>query len=390
MTVPEIATFSFPTTIDFGVGAVGRLSQRIAELGTSRPLVVTDAGLMKTDALAKVRAALDAARVRFTTFSGVEPNPTDDNVDAGVSAFKYDDCDLVIAVGGGSAIDVGKAVRLHATHAAPLIQYDDARDGASRIRREMPPMIALPTTAGTGSEVGRSAVITVRQVGRKVVIFSPHLIPNVAICDPALTVGLPPHLTAATGMDAMSHNLEALVANGYHPICDAISLQGIALIGTNLRKAVSDGADLLARHNMMMAALMGAIAFQKGLGAAHSLAHPLSTELGMHHGLANALVLAHVVAFNRDAARDAYIRAAHYFGPPGPRAGGDDAIDGLIAGLKQLNADIALPASLSAAGVPREALPTLADKAFEDGCHALNPRECTRDDLLALYEAAYG
>jgi len=395
MNAPGVTTFSFPTTIDFGVGAVDRLGQRIAELGASRPLVVTDAGLVETEAFAQVRRALDDARRQFAVFSGVQPNPTDEHVEAGAVALKYDDCDIIVAVGGGSAIDVGKAVRLRSTHAEPLIRYDDARDGASRISSEMPPMIALPTTAGTGSEVGRSAVITIGEVARKVVIFSPHLIPDVAICDPALTVGLPSHLTASTGMDALSHNLEAVAAVGYHPMCEAIGLQGIALVAANLRQAVADGKNLVARHNMLMASMMGAIAFQKGLGAAHSLAHPLGTELNMQHGLANALVLPHVVQFNRDAARESYLRAAHYLGLPRPGTGasegpeGDETIDAFIAAIEQLSSDTGLPASLSAAGVSRDCLTDLADKAYEDGCHAFNPRKCTRDDLLALYEAAY-
>ncbi len=390
MSVPPLSTFSFPTTIDFGVGALARLGQRITELGTSRPLVVTDAGLRKTAAFERVSETLEAARVSYVVFDGVRPNPTDENVESGTAALRYDACDIVVAVGGGSAIDVGKCIRLRSTHAEPLIEYDDAQDGASRIRSEMPPMIAVPTTAGTGSEVGRSAVITIGEVGRKVVIFSPYLIPNVTICDPELTVSLPPHLTAATGMDALSHNLEAVAARGYHPVCDAIGLQGIALVGRNLRQAVADGTDLSARHNMLMASMMGGIAFQKGLGVAHSLAHPLSAELDMHHGLANALVLPHVVRFNRNAARDAYVRAAHFFGVTRPeQAPSEDAIDAFAAAIKQLVADSGLPTSLSDAGVSRNDLPRLADKAHEDVCHQLNPRPCATDDLLALYQAAY-
>jgi len=389
MNVPTVSTFSFPTTIDFGVGAVERIPIRISRLNGSRPLLVTDAGFLGTAAFERVKHVLDAAKLRFTVFSGVQPNPTDENVEAGATAFKYDECDIVLAVGGGSALDVGKAIRLRSTHGGPLIEFDDARDGASRIGSHMPPMIAVPTTAGTGSEVGRSAVITIGQVGRKVVIFSPYLIANVAICDPELTVGLPPHLTAATGMDALSHNLEALAAKGYHPICDAIAQQGIELVAANLRKAVSNGKDLEARSNMLMASMMGAIAFQKGLGAAHSLAHPLSTECGMNHGLANALVLPTVVEFNRDAATAAYVRAARCFGLPEAQAGGKTAVDALIAAMKKLCADTGIPKSLSAAGVKRELLPRLADKAFEDACHQSNPRGCTRDDLLKLYETAY-
>ncbi len=395
MTVPAVTTFSFPTTIDFGVGALDRLVRRIGELGAARPLLVTDSGLVETDAFARVREVLDAARLSFDVFSGVQPNPTAENVEEGTAAMTSEQHDMVVAVGGGSALDVGKAIRLRSTHAGPLLTYDDADGGMARIRHEMPPMIAVPTTAGTGSEVGRSALITIGEVERKVIISSPYLMPNVAICDPALTVGLPPHLTAATGMDALSHNLEAVAAAGYHPLCDAIGFQGIALVSRHLRQAVADGGELEARHHMLMASMMGAIAFQKGLGAAHSLAHPLSTEVDMHHGLANALVLPHVVDFNRDAARQAYLRAAHYAGVPGPmskdadRAATDKTIDAFIAAIERLSADVGLPASLAAAGVSPDSLPRLADKAFEDACHTFNPRKCTRDDLLGLYEAAY-
>ncbi len=389
MSNSDVQTFSFPTTIEFGPGAIERLPGRIASLGASRPLLVTDAGMLKTDAFERVKRVLDTAKIRFSVYSGVQPNPMSANVDDGAAAFKYDECDIVLAVGGGSPIDAGKAIRLRSTHSEALIEFDDARDGASRIRGQMPPMIAVPTTAGTGSEVGRSAVITIPEVGRKVVIFSPHLMANVAICDPQLTLALPPFLTAATGMDALSHNLEALAAKGYHPICEAIAYQGVALVAANLGRAVKDGKDIEARKNMLMASMMGAIAFQKGLGAAHSLAHPLSTEVNMQHGLANALALAHVVRFNRDAAADAYVRAARAFGLPQADAGTQKAVDALSQAIAQLNADIGLPTTLSAAGVKRDLLPLLADKAFEDACHQCNPRTCSRNDLFALYEAAF-
>ena len=394
-----VSTFSFPTTVDFGAGAIGRLADRARQLGGTRLLVVSDRGLEPTPALAKVRAQLDAGGVAYALFFDVHPNPVEADVDAAADVYRREQCDLVVGVGGGSALDAAKAVRLRVTHDEPLAAYDDLADGASRVRDVLPPMIAVPTTAGTGSEVGRACVVTIPSLGRKVVIFSPCLIPTVAIDDPELTVGLPAHLTAATGMDALVHSLEALVATGYHPLAEAIALEGLRLCARSLARAVEQGSDIGARTDMMMASMMGAIAFQKGLGATHSLAHPLSSELGMHHGLANALCVEPVVRFNRDAAAYGYVRAACCFGyagsdpavgAPEPITGRHEAIDFLVDTLGRLRHEIGIPASLRAAGVPRDALPGLADKALEDGCHQGNPRPCTRDDLLGLYEQAYG
>ena len=221
------------------------------------------------------------------------------NVEDGLEAYRRGNCDGVIGLGGGSPLDAAKAIRLVATHPFPLEQYDDQLDGAARIHANVPPMIAIATTAGTGSEVGRSTVIILEATDRKTVIFSPHLMPNVALADPELTLGMPPKITAGTGLDALTHNVEAYLALGYHPLCDAIALQGAKLAIQNLPRAVQDGNDLEARSNMMMAAMMGAVAFQKGLGAVHSLAHPLSSIAHLHHGTTNGILLPHVLEFNR-------------------------------------------------------------------------------------------
>ena len=266
-----LSTFSFPTTILFGAGAIEELPKELAKRGMRRPLLVTDAGLARAAVFERVSKLIPGAPV----FSGVEPNPTEQNVLDGVARYRECACDGIVGLGGGSPLDAAKAIRLKITHAAPLAEYDDLLDGGNRISSNLPPYIAVPTTSGTGSEVSRSAVITIAATNRKTVIFSPHLIPSLALGDPALTVALPPHITSGTGMDAFTHNVEAYLAKGYHPVCDAIALAGAKLAWQNLPRVMDAPADLEARSNMMMASMMGAIAFQKGLGAVHSLAHPL-------------------------------------------------------------------------------------------------------------------
>jgi 4-hydroxybutyrate dehydrogenase len=309
-------------------------------------------------------------------------NPIEKNVHDGVAAFRAHNADLVIAVGGGSPLDVGKLVRLGVRHKRPLVDYDDATGGDRFITADVPPMIAVPTTAGTGSEVGRSGVVTLDVNRRKTVIFSPHLLANVAILDPELTRALPAFLTAATGFDALTHCLEAYVAKGDHPMADGIALEGLRLVAQHLERAVSHGDDLEARGGMMKAAMMGAVAFQKGLGACHSLAHPLSSECGLHHGLANALGLPAEVEFN---AVVAAARLAH----ASQALGGEPTAAGCAEVLRGLRARIGLPDGLQKAGVPREKLERLAELAFEDACHQNNPKACTRDDLRRLYDASF-
>ena len=386
-----LSRFSFPTSILFGAGALAELPAELARAGCRRPLIVGDAGLRAAGLLDRVTGTLAAAGVPLHVFEGVEPNPVTANVEAGAAAYRDGGCDGVVAVGGGSPLDVGKAVRLRVTHSGPLAQYDDVKGGAEKIHGGMPPMVAIPTTAGTGSEVGRSAVITMADetgVVRKTVIFSPHLMPTVALCDPELTIGLPPRLTAATGMDALTHNVEAYLSLGYHPLCDAIALEGTRLAVTHLRAATHNGADLKARAGMMMAAIMGATAFQKGLGATHSLAHPLSSVAGLHHGLANALLLPTVLRFNLPAVEERMAdlaRAARLTDDPSPPIGARE----LINAVEELNQELDLPRRLREVGVDEEQLPALAALAIQDGCHLLNPRPCGEADLLALYRSSW-
>jgi alcohol dehydrogenase class IV len=353
---------------------VNRLPDELKKRNVRRPLLVTDPGLERTTVFERIHKLAPAAAV----FSKVDPNPTEQNVLDGTAAYREAGCDGVIALGGGSPLDAAKAIGLMATHQGSLAEYDDLLDGSNRISSNLPPYIAIATTSGTGSEVGRSAVITIKATNRKTVIFSPYLIPSIALADPELTVDLPPHITAGTGMDAFTHNVEAYLAKGYHPMCDAIALAGAKLVWDNLPRVMVNPHDLEARSNMMMAAMMGAVAFQKGLGAVHSLAHPLSTECGMHHGTTNAILLPVVLEFNQPAVPDRIRDLGGLFG------GGDVA-----ERVRELNRKASIKPRLRDWGVAESILPSLADKAVQDGCHQFNPRPCTREDLLNLYRQAY-
>ena len=293
--------------------------------------------------------------------------------------YKDFGADFLVAVGGGSPLDTAKLIALKTTHERPLVDYDDATGGDRFIGANVPPIIAIPTTAGTGSEVGRSGVVTLEANHRKTVIFSPHLLAKVAILDPELTVSMPARVTAATGFDALTHCLEAYCSLGDHPMADAIALGGLELCAQHLARAVEQGADLDARGGMMKAAMMGAVAFQKGLGACHSLAHPLSSEKGMHHGLANALCLPAVVDFNQSVVGAKLDRV---------RAILDPSAKTCADALRALRKHVGLPGGLGAEGVTKADIPKLADKAMEDACHRSNPRPCTKDDLARLYAAS--
>ena len=371
---PSLSTFSFPTTIRFGIGAVAQLSSELAMLGMSNPLVVTDSGLLTTPAFARLTDALGGCG---SVFSNVHPNPTEEDVTATADAYRRAACDGVIAFGGGSALDVGKAVRLLIRRPEKsLREFDWTADWNS-----LAPLIAIPTTAGTGSEVGRSSVIIVD--GRKEVFFQPALLAALVILDPELTRDLPPKLTAATGADALTHCIESFTSPVFHPLCDGVALEGIHLIMQALPRAVSDGGDLEARGKMLIGAAMGAIAFQKDLGATHSLAHPLSSICAMHHGLANALCLPHVMSFNAERKPGLYRRVASAMGCE--RADDRSAIDA----VRTLFAGIGLRGGLRAHGATEEHLEALVAQAIEDGCHATNPVPVTREDLRRLYEQAF-
>jgi 4-hydroxybutyrate dehydrogenase len=383
-----IAIMSWPTRVLLGPGALARLGEEVARLGMRRPLVVTDPGVVRAGIAGKIHAGLAAAGLAFGRFEEVQSNPTDRDVTAGLAAYRAAGCDGLVAVGGGSSIDVAKLVQLLTTHEPPLSRYDDAAGGDRHVRGDLPPLVAIPTTAGTGSEVGRSGVATLPDTGRKTVIFSPHLMPRCAICDPELTLGLPPSLTAWTGMDAFTHGLEAYVATGFHPLADAVALDAIGRAARALPAAVRDGEDLDARTGMMIAALEGAMAFQKGLGAAHALAHALGPVSGVHHGLANAVVLPAVVAWNRPACAPRLARVAIAMGEV---EGGSDETLALraVERIGRLAREVGIPARLREVGVREADLPAVARKAFEDASHRTNPRPCSEADLLALAREAY-
>src|ERR1700690_2213382 len=370
-------TWSFPTTIVFGAGAVNALADHVKRIGTTRVLLVCDAGVVRVGIAARVRALLDASGVAVSVFDAVDPNPVEKNVFDGVAAYLAHQAGRIVAVGGGSPLDAGKLIALKVTHDRPLADYDDAVDGGQFITRSVPPIVTVPTTAGTGSEVGRSGVVTLAATGRKTVIFSPPLLAKVALLDPELTRSMPPRITAATGFDALTHCLEAYCSTGDHPMADAIALGGLELCAQHLVRAVEQGDDLSARGGMMKAAMMGAVAFQKGLGACHSLAHPLSSEKGLHHGLANALCLPAVVDFNQSVAAAKLDRIRAILTPDEKTCG---------AGLRQLRKRVGLPDGLRAEGVSEADVPALADKAIEDACHRSNPRPVTREDLARLYK----
>jgi alcohol dehydrogenase class IV len=369
-----ISIWSFPTRVVFGPGARAKLGEEAARLGLRRPLVVTDAGVRAAGVLGE---ALGTAGGSWPVFDGVSANPLGAEVHAGAAAYRAGGCDGVVAVGGGAPMDVGKLVRLAVTDDRPLHVFDDAIGGGDLVRGPLPPLVCMPTTSGTGSEVGRSGVVTLPETGRKTVIFAPPLLAAVAICDPELTLGLPPRPTAATGMDALTHGIESYLSVGHHPMADAIALECVRLVARSLRRAVSDGRDVAARSDMMAAAAMGAVAFQKGLGVCHALAHPLSSVAGLHHGLANALMLPHALRFNASSVPERMAEVARALG-------GTDA----AAAVEALRAHVGLPDRLSACGVTAAMLDALADGAANDGCLAGNPRPASREDLRALYVGA--
>jgi alcohol dehydrogenase class IV len=366
-------TWSFPTTVVFGAGSLSVLADHVKRAGAKRALVVCDAGVVKAGIAEKVRKVLEGAGVPAAIFDRVDPNPVLKNVVEGVAAYRSHGADIIVSVGGGSPLDAGKLIALKVTHERPLEEYDDAIGGDAHITSNIPPIINVPTTAGTGSEVGRSGVITLEATGRKTVIFSPFLLAKAAILDPELTVSMPPRVTAATGFDALTHCIEAYLSLGDHPMADGIALAGVELAAKHLPRAVEAGADLVARGAMMKAAMMGAVAFQKGLGVCHSLAHPLSSEKNLHHGLANALCLPAVCDFNNQAVPDRIERV---------RRTVDLTSTSLSNALRALREKIGLPNGLSAEGVTKADIPKLADKAMEDACHRSNPRACSREDMV--------
>ena len=376
------STFAFPTAIRFGVGVRDELAPTLQEHGSKRPLLVMDSGLAALPPFQALVKALEDAGLAPAVFRDFAGTPTDAHVAAGVAAWRSHDADALVAIGGGVGLDLGKVIALLATNDGTVFDYED-RPGAKSAENDLPPLIAIPTTAGTGSEVGRSSVISDSD-DVKHVIFSPKLLPVKVLADPELTLGLPAKVTAATGMDALTHCVEAYLARGFHPLCDGIAIHGVRQIFASLRLAVEDGSNLEARSGMLMAAMMGAVAFQKGLGAAHSLAHALGSVKQVHHGLANALVLPAVLRFNKATSVDRLATLGRTIGIVGDD---DEAADQFIHAVEALRRQIGIPAKLAEVGVEESDIPALVAVAVKDGCHPFNPRACTGADFEAMLRA---
>ncbi len=381
-----LSTFSFPTTTIFGPGAIQELPQRVKNLGLKRPLVVTDPGLLHTDAFALLQEVLgkDRKNSDWFIFSSVHPNPIEQDVIKGAEAYREFGCDSIIAFGGGSALDAGKAIRLLLKRPGfKLAEFDWKDDWFG-----LAPCIAIPTTAGTGSEVGRSSVIILEKTQKKSVLFHPGLLANLVLLDPELTRGLPPKLTAATGADAMTHAIEAFTSPVFHPLCDGIALEALHIVVEALPRAYRDGNDIDARGKMLVAAAMGAVAFQKDLGATHSLAHPLSTVCGMHHGLANALCLPSVMRFNATRKPGLYRRVGIACGLDVMRTRDTQADEETIEFVSTFLNDLGLRPGLRNYDVTEQHIPLMAPQAYADGCHQTNPVPVTEADLRELYQQA--
>jgi alcohol dehydrogenase class IV len=371
--------FAFPTAIHFGPGARALVAGHLLGLGLRRPLIVTDKGLATLAILHDFAEGLDGLDVKV--YAGVAGNPVKKQVDDGVAAFKAHRADSVIGFGGGAALDVAKAVALMAVHDGNVMQYAWDHPQVLPVVNPLPYFVALPTTSGTGSEVGRSSVISDDTTHVKKVIFNPALLAKAVFADPELTLALPAPITAATGMDALTHNVESYLSPAYHPLCDGIALEGARIAAQALETAVKEPGNLRARSDMMMSSMMGAIAFQKDLGAVHSCAHALGTVVDMHHGLANGIMIDHVMRFNADAAGGKLSELARVCAS----ASGSGAFIDWLAALKSR---IGIPAKLGTRGVTREHVPRLVEIAVADTCHQTNPKPVLREDFERIFTAA--
>jgi alcohol dehydrogenase class IV len=375
--------WSYPTAIKFGLGRVNELADHARAAGMSRPLLVTDKALATLPITAAALDVLEAGGLGRAVFSEVDPNPNEGNMAAGIAVYKAGGHDGVICFGGGSALDLGKMIALMADQRADLSVWDleDIDDWYTRAdAAKIAPILAVPTTAGTGSEVGRAGVLTNSVTHKKKIIFHPKLMPAITICDPELTVGMPAFITAGTGMDALAHCLEAYCSPFYHPMSQGIALEGMRLVFENLPRAYSNPTDLVARAHMMSAAAMGAVAFQKGLGAIHSLSHPVGAVYGTHHGTTNAVVMPMVLDFNRAEIEERITAAAAYLGIAG-------GFDGFRARVMSLRTELSIPENLTTMGVKAEDLDMLTEMALEDPSCGGNPVVMTKDNTRALFEA---
>ncbi|HSA58670.1 MAG TPA: iron-containing alcohol dehydrogenase [bacterium] len=373
-------TYHFPTRIRFGKDVVRELGPFLKEQGFAHPLIVTDPALAGLPVFKNIVIDLKSNALDPQVYSGLHKNPVKSDVLGGVDQFKKSSRDSLVGIGGGASLDVSRAIALKVNHPGDLFDYEDSKGGEALVVNEIPYFVTVPTTAGTGSEVGRSTVISDDTTHQKKILFSPRLMAKAVFADPMLTMDLPPTITAATGMDALTHHIEAYLSKGFHPICDGIALEGIHLVSEALEKAVQN-PDMESRSKMMIAALMGGIAFQKGLGVVHSTAHPLSTLFDFHHGTANAVMIPHGIAFNAGVSADRLITIARVLRieeTPG-------AVVSYLAGLVR---KIGLPANLSSQGVKESDIEELSRLALEDVCHACNPKPVTREDFRKIYKAA--
>ncbi|MFL5772422.1 MAG: iron-containing alcohol dehydrogenase [Flavisolibacter sp.] len=377
----NIYQYNFPTTIRFGYGSVKELADYCIKNDLKKPLVVTDPTVSQLGFFKSIIQDLQKKHVRATTFSNIHKNPVKSDVYKGTEVFDELKCDSVIGIGGGAALDVARAIVLRVNHRGDLFKYDDLVGGDIYVTKDVPHFITIPTTAGTGSEVGRSAIISDDETHQKKILFSPKLLAKVVFADPELTMDLPAHITAATGMDALTHNMEAYVAKMPHPLCEGIALEGIALISKSLEKAVNH-PDAESRSNMLIASLMGAVAFQKGLGVVHSLAHPLSSLLDTHHGLANAVNIPYGMEFNIEGFEDKFKRIARTLELK------EETGKAVVNYLFELNSKINIPHRLKDIGVKQEHVETLSDLAIADFAHPNNPKPVSREDFKMLYNRA--
>lgn len=378
MIFDKIHQFNFPTTIRFGAGVIKELPAYLKANGLSHPLLVTDPIVATLPFFSGIVADLKAHGFSVVVFSDIHKNPVKSDVYKGTEVWDEEDRDVVIGIGGGAALDVARAIVLRVNHREDLFKYDDLIGGDVFVTNEVPHFITVPTTSGTGSEVGRSAIISDDETHQKKILFSPKLMAKIVFADPLLTMDLPPHITAATGMDALTHNMEAFLAKNYHPMCDGIALEGIHLIKDALETA-THRPDVESRSKMLMASMMGAIAFQKGLGIVHSLAHPLSSLLDTHHGLANAVNIPYGMAFNIAGFEDKFKRIAKVLELKEENGGA------VVNYLFELNSSLGIPHHLRDIGVGMEHIDTLADLAFADFAHPNNPKPVSREDFKALY-----
>lgn len=371
-----ISQFNFPTPTRFGAGSIKELVNHLQSF--KRVLLVTDRHLVKLPFLDEICEDIKKSGFELAIYSEMGGNPVEDDVTRGVKLCREHQAQVIVMIGGGATLDVGKAIALMAHHPGSLFDYEDGKADARPTDQAFPYMIAIPTTAGTGSEVGRSSVISENESKAKKIIFSPRMLPNLVIADPELTLELPANLTAATGIDALTHLLEAFLAKGFHPMCDGIALEGMRLVANSLERAVQDPKNLAARTNMLAASLMGAVAFQKGLGVNHSCAHALSTVYDTHHGLANALMLRACMQFNLETVSERFERIANALGVKGA--------EDVPSYLASLNKKIGLPNGLRELGISLNE--RLLDIAQADICHLSNPRSVTREDFKMLYQAS--